>query len=54
MFEKEYDENLMAFAERFTSSFPSLKRLPNPEPFVSLSKTYPSHKFCIPHDHDHP
>jgi len=52
MFEQECDDNLTAFAERFTSSFPSLKRLPSPDPFVSLIKTYPSHKFFIPRDHE--
>ena len=47
-FEQECDDDFKVFAERFTSSFPILKKLPSPDPFVSFIKTYPSHKFCVP------
>ena len=49
-FEQENDENLQIFAERFTSSFLAVKKLPPPEIFASIPKTYPSHKFCVYHD----
>ena len=49
-FEQENDENLKIFAERFTSSFPVVKKLPSPEIFASIPKTYPSHKFCANND----